>query len=382
MTTRRSFTGKAALAALAAPLALLSACQQPLRPIALRATSGLTPAPNDAAQIADALRQVNVATFGGVALVARRGRLLLRQGYGLANMELDVPNTPAMKFRIASLSKQFTALAVLQLQQRGLLLVENSVVTYLPHCPAAWQPITLHDLLRHMSGLPQDPTDADAATAQVEFWSVMQWLDHIKQQGLESYPGTTFNYSNLGYAVLAAVIEQLSGQSYLDFVQTNIFTPLGLTDTAPDPSGMAPFPLLKQRAAGYVRVNGAWQNSGYLDVKSTQTGYGSLVSTVDDLFRWNQSLDTQRLVTPRQVEQMFTPNANGYGYGWWIDTTSGHHVQFHGGNEPGFDSYSARYPEEMATVIVLSNTEQVIDTGKSAANALADRLATALLGKL
>jgi CubicO group peptidase (beta-lactamase class C family) len=380
VTTRRGFTGKAALVALTAPFALLGACQRPVGERGPVAAPG-SAHPDGAAQLADDLRQVGVSSFGGVALVARKGTVLLRQGYGLANMELDVPQTPAMKFRIASLSKQFTALAIVQLQQRGLLQVQNSVCTYLPNCPSAWQPITLHHLLSHESGLPQDPTDADTAAAQIEFWSVTQWLDHIKQQALEFAPGTRFSYSNLGYSVLAAVVERSGGQPYDDFVRTSIFTPLGMHDTGPDRSGMAPYPLMKQRASGYVRVAGAWQNTGYLDLKSTQTGYGSLVSTVDDLLRWNQSLDTQHLVASSQLEQMFTPNLGGYGYGWFIDDTPGHRVQFHGGNEPGFDSYSARYPDEQATVIVLSNTEQVLSSGESAADALADQLAARLLAK-
>jgi CubicO group peptidase (beta-lactamase class C family) len=374
-TTRRAFTGGAALAALTAPIALLSACQRPMGLVPSSQPSASAPTPKATAQIATALRQIGVTSFGGVALVAQRGKVLLRQGVGPANMELDVLHTPATKFRIASLSKQFTALATLQLQQRGMVEVQNSVCTYLPNCPAAWQPITLHHLLSHESGLPQDPPDAETAAAQTDFWNVGQWLGHIQEQPLDFAPGTQFSYSNLGYAVLAAVIEQLSGQPYDDFVQANIFTPLGMRDTGPDPAGMAAFPLVKQRASGYVRVADSWQNTGYLDLKSTQTGYGSQLSTVDDLYRWNQALDTQQLVSKAQLAQMFTPNLGGYGYGWFVDDTPGRRVQFHGGNEPGFDSYSARYPDQQATVIVLSNTQQALSNGASAANALADQLA-------
>lgn len=378
-TTRRAFTGGAALAALAAPIALLSACQSP----AGRVPSLLSPAsastPNAAAQIDTALKQIGVTSFGGVALVAQRGKVLLRQGVGPANMELDVLHTPATKFRIASLSKQFTALATLQLQERGKVEVQNSVCSYLSDCPATWQPITLHHLLSHESGLPQDPPDAETAAAQTGFWSVGQWLPQIQGLPLDFAPGTQFSYSDLGYAVLAAVIEQVSGQPYDDFIQENIFTPLGMRDTGPDPAGMAAFPLVKQRASGYVRVADTWQNTGYLDLKSTQTGYGSQLSTVDDLYRWNQSLDAQQLISKAQLEQMFTPNLGGYGYGWFVDDTPGRRIQFHGGNEPGFDSYSVRYPDQQATVVVLSNTQQALSDGTSAANALADQLAAQLL---
>ena len=352
--------------------ALLTGCQgiAPRDPTAATAT----PPPGMAAAL-DALvqQQVKAGTFSGSVLVAHGDTILLRKGYGLANRELGVPNSPATEFRIGSLSKQFTAMAILMLEQRGKLHVQDPVCAYVPNCPAAWRPMTIHHLLTHESGLPASPTDEDVVLAQTQRWSPTQWLPHIEASALAFPPGTKYSYGNLNYMVLAAIVERVSGQSYLDFLRANIFAPLDLQHTGQDPAGFAAYSLLPDRATGYVHAGGRIENEPYEDV-SVYAGAGSLYSTVDDLYRWQQALGTEQLGPKAQLDQMFTPYLSNIGYGWEIGTLGSHRGEGAFGQLPGFRSAIERYPDDKVAVIILGN----LDISQDAIAGLAQALSLAV----
>ncbi len=288
--------------------------------------------------------------FSGSVLVARDGAPLLRRGYGMANAEHDVPNTPETRFRIGSLTKQFTAAAILILQEQGKLDVHRAIKTYLSDCPEAWDAITVHHLLTHTSGIPdyarlpgrerriREPTTPDALIAL------------FRDRPLEFKPGERFAYSNSGYALLGRIIERVSGKAYAEFLSEQIFTPLGMKDSGYDDAR----PVLKGRAAGYTRGPRGLENAPYLDMTNPFAA-GGLYSTVDDLLKWDRALAANRLLSQKSQEAMFTPFLQDYGYGWRIVPTFDRPMVAHAGAINGFASHIRRYPEDGVCIIVLSN---------------------------
>src|SRR4051812_11811550 len=257
--------------------------------------------------------------FSGSVLIARDGKVLFSRGYGMANLEHDVPNTPQTKFRLGSITKQFTAMAILILQERGKLKVEDKVKKYLPDAPKAWDEITIRHLLTHTSGIPN-------YTAYPEFLKTLpvrvtlkELIAKFKDRPLDFKPGETFRYSNSGYVVLGQVIETAAGEGYASFLNKTIFTPLGMKDTGYDSLE----PIIKHRASGYTRRLGiALTNCDYVDM-SIPHAAGALYSTVEDLLKWDQALYTEKLVPRKSLEAMFTPFKDNYGYGWGIDKKRG-----------------------------------------------------------
>jgi CubicO group peptidase (beta-lactamase class C family) len=296
--------------------------------------------------------------FSGSVLVARDGVPIFRGGYGMANLEHDVPNTPGTKFRLGSITKQFTAAAVLILREWAMLDVRETIKEYLPDCPEAWDEVTIHHLLTHTSGIPsytdlpgyertkRDPTTLDALIARV------------REKPLEFRPGERFAYSNSGYAVLGRIIEEVSGKPYGAFLAANLFEPLGMGDTGYDD----PAQVLKRRASGYTRRTGKTVNADYIDM-SIPHAAGALYSTVDDLLKWDRALATDQLLSRKSREAMFTPSRNrsdsgpGYGYGWLIVRAFGRPMVAHGGGIDGFACDFRRFPDDRVCVVVLSNVE-------------------------
>jgi CubicO group peptidase (beta-lactamase class C family) len=302
--------------------------------------------------------------FSGTILLARGGRPIVSKGYGMANYELDAPNTPQTIFRLGSVTKQFTSAAIMLLQERGKLSVNDPVCKYVTDCPAAWEPITIRHLLTHTSGIP----NYTAFPGFMEKKSILpittaELVTEYKAKPLEFTPGEKFNYSNSGYHLLGAVIEKASGKSYADFLQENIFTPLGLKNTGYDFTK----PLLKHRAAGYVRDGEGLANAPYIDMLIPYAA-GSLYSTTEDLLTWEQALYTEKLLTKKSLDEMFTPFKGTYAYGWGVGKRLEHASISHGGSINGFSTYIARYPDDKVTVIVLSNVQ----------GASTDKVATAL----
>ena len=303
---------------------------------------------------------IHVDGFSGTVLVARNGKPIVSKGYGMANIELGVPNAPQTVFRLGSVTKQFTAMAIMMLAERGKLSVSDPICKYLPDCPAAWQPITVRNLLTHTSGIPNYTSFPDFAKTTISPITNAEMNGLLKDKPLEFAPGEKFAYTNSGYYVLGEIIEKVSGKTYADFLQENIFTPLGMKQTGYD----NPLQIIKNRAAGYQRQGGEIINASYMDM-SVPYAAGALYSTTGDLLLWDQALYTEKLVSKKSLDEIFTPFKNGYGYGWGIGKKFDRREISHGGGIYGFATEISRFPDDQVTVIVLSNV-QAAPSGKIA----------------
>ena len=295
---------------------------------------------------------VAVNGFSGSILVAQHGQPVVSKGYGMANIELAVPNTPQTVFRLGSITKQFTSMAIMILQERGKLRVSDPICQYLAECAAAWQPLTIKHLLTHTSGIPNYTGFPDFPKVAVLPTPPGDMIGKLKDKPLEFAPGEKFSYSNSGYHLLGLIIERTSGKSYADFLQEAIFTPLGMTQTGYDVSSR----IIRNRAAGYARQSGETVNAAYMDMTIPYAA-GALYSTTGDLLRWDQALYTDTLVSQKSREEMFTPFKSGYGYGWGIAKRFDRQEIGHGGGIYGFATNIDRFPADRVTVIVLSNFE-------------------------
>lgn len=301
----------------------------------------------------DKMGQQNL--FSGAVLVARGDEVLLSEGYGLADRKQEIPNTPQTRFRIGSLTKQFTAMAILILESQGKLTVDDPICSYLADCPKAWASITIHHLLTHTSGIPNFTELLDYRSLRATPSTPLQTIARFRDLRLDFPPGMYWRYSDSGYVMLGYIIEQVSGQSYADFLQTFIFTPLQLRNTGYD------------HAASGIAVGYAEQYASlpaeFIDM-SIPYAAGALYSTVEDLYRWEQALSTDELVPQIYLDKMFAsqvviPGSDGwaYGYGWAIGTEFGREVDMHTGGIEGFVSLIACYPVDAIVVVVLSNQE-------------------------
>lgn len=305
--------------------------------------------------------RVHVTGFSGAVLVAHHGEPILREGYGLASQEYEIANTPKTKFRLGSLTKQFTAASVLLLEQRGKLKVSDPVGRHLPDWPTPWAEVTLHHLLSHTSGLPPIAVpaliDVSGLVRPAPPTPPRGLKDLIRPgeavQALEFKPGEKFAYNNIAYMILGFVIEKVSGKSYSEFLRDEVFRPLGMKDTGCEEPGM----ILKQRADGYTSVGGTLATAGYVDMRFPYAA-GNVYSTADDLLVWDRVLASDRLLGPAAKDKLFAPVQAGYAYGWWVQTKFTRKVQWHRGNVNGFVAIMVRYPEEGLLIVVLSNVER------------------------
>ena len=289
--------------------------------------------------------------FSGTVLVARNGKPVFRKGYGLANREWNIPNDPQTKFRLGSITKQFTATAILQLVEAGKLNLEDPVSKYYTASPAAWSKVTIHHLLTHTSGIPSY-TDLPGffGTQSMTDRTPAEIVKLTEDKPLDFEPGTKFKYDNTGYILLGYIIEKVSGQKYADYLRAHIFDPIGMHDTGYDTARE----IIPHRAAGYNNTGMTWINAPYLAM-SLPYAAGSLYSTVDDLLLWDQALYAKKPLTAASLEKMYTPFKDNYGYGWFIDNKSKHRRIDHQGGINGFNTIIVRYPDDKVTVIVLAN---------------------------
>jgi CubicO group peptidase (beta-lactamase class C family) len=299
--------------------------------------------------------------FTGAIRVERDGAVLADRAYGLADEDRGVANTTATAFRIGSNTKQFTAMAILLLQDAGQLSVDDPICRYLAPCPAAWTPITIQHLLDHASGIPDYTNAPDFPRWIGAATTVGALIARFRDLPLAFAPGTRWSYSNSGYVLLGAIVTQLSGAPYASFVRDHIFAPLGMADTAYDddhpPAG---------HAAGYLAVG----VPPVFVAMSEFDAAGALASTTADLARWDRALIAGAIGSPAARAALLAPHIAcppggcaladdvGYGDGWFIAQLDGHRYTYHWGRIDGFKSSNGFYDDDIA-VIVLSNLETV-----------------------
>jgi CubicO group peptidase (beta-lactamase class C family) len=310
--------------------------------------------------------------FTGSALVARDGKVIFSNGYGTANIEWNIPNTPLTKFRLGSITKQFTAAAFLVLQERGKLNIQDPVCKYVENCPSAWNEVTIHHLLTHTAGVPSFTGFADYRKTMMIPTTMDALVGRFKDKPLEFKPGEKMNYSNSGYVLLGHVIEKVAGESYETFLQKNIFDPLKMAGSGYDTHEK----ILKNRAMGYSTKDGKMINSLPIDMTIPHAA-GALYSTVEDLFKWNEALYSDKLLSAKSRELMMTPIKNNYAYGLVVDTRFNRRMVSHGGGINGFSTFLARFPEEKVTIAVLRNA----DYGAPGPGRIAQDLAAILFGE-
>lgn len=300
---------------------------------------------------------VKLKKFSGSVLIAKDNEILVNKGYGMANYEHDVPNMPYTKFRIGSVTKQFTAMAIMMLQERGLLNLDDTLDQYVPDFMNG-DKITIHHLLTHTSGIETIDKFPSFMGSGMLPWLPENSIELIKAEALEFEPGSEFRYSNSGYILLGHIIEKVSGESYPEFVGENIFDVLGMKNSDYDHYD----PVLKHRAAGYDLTDNGLINGKYLVINNHYAA-GALYSTVEDLYIWDRALYTEKLVSKRSVEKMssayyeasFKDITANYGYGFFVDELFGHRHVFHTGTNIGFRAQISRFPDDDATILLLSN---------------------------
>ena len=294
--------------------------------------------------------QVQAKKFMGTVLVARGEEVLFSKGYGDANIEWGIANAPSTKFRLGSITKQFTAASVLLLEERGKLTVTDLIKTHLPDAPTTWDGITIHHLLTHTSGIPNFTAAPDYRASMTLPTTVEQTIARFREKPLDFAPGSKMSYSNSGYVVLGAIIEKVSGVSYATFVEENVFKPAGMKDSGYD-SNTA---IIPRRAAGYVASPAGKDNASYLHM-TIPFSAGALYSTTEDLLRWNLALFGGKILSAASLAKMTTPALNNYALGVTVRTINGRKVVQHNGGINGFNTFLSYYPESRITIAVLAN---------------------------
>jgi CubicO group peptidase (beta-lactamase class C family) len=308
--------------------------------------------------------------FMGSVLVVDGDRVLLDKGYGSADLEWNIPNAPDVKFRLGSLTKQFTATLVLLLQQDGELKISDPVSRYLPDEPKTWEKITLAELLGHTSGIPNFTDIEEFRVWSMSPHTVEEELNFFKDKPLDFEPGSKFAYSNSNFEVLGAVIEKVSGKKYGDLLRERIFDPLGMRDTGLDADDL----ILPRRAQGYAPgPNGL--RLARSESMAVPWAAGSIYSTTGDLLKWEHGLFGGKVLTADSLKLMTTPGKGNYGLGVFVDSSSGVKLVAHGGGIEGFNTSLIYAPDRRIAVVVLSNVNG------DAPQKMSDQLLSVALGK-
>jgi D-alanyl-D-alanine carboxypeptidase len=316
--------------------------------------------------------QMRARHIPGVSLaIIRDGKITKTAGYGLANLELNVPATPATVFEIGSNTKQFTAAAIMMLVEAGKIQLDDKLAKYFPDAPESWSGITIRHLLTHTSGIQnhvavpgylnnfKTSITAETTPAREELLKMFFKLP------LEFQPGETWAYDNTGYILLGIIIEKASGQTYWQFLDERIFKPLGMSATR----NTEPAPIVPNRACGYDWVNDHFENRPIL-APFVAFSAGSILSTVEDMAKWDAALYTEKLLKRSSLDQIWTaaktrdgaePSFN-YGFGWFLDSYHGHRLIQHSGGTPGFSSLIYRFVDDKLTIVILTNhSDTIID---------------------
>jgi D-alanyl-D-alanine carboxypeptidase len=292
--------------------------------------------------------------------IIRDGKTIKTAAYGLANVELNVPAKLDTVFEIGSITKQFTAAAILMLAQEGKLSVDDKISKYLKDTPEAWANVTIRHLLTHTSGIK-----SYTGLNGFQIWRHLtqeQFIKAIGKEPMEFQPGDSWKYCNTGFNLLGYIIENVSGKNYWDFMGERVFQPLGMTATTRRFFSL----IIPNRASGYEQTNKVWMNR---DTDLTEVfSAGAIASTVGDLAKWSAALDGDHLLNAASKEQMWTPvklndgKTRKYGFGWNVDAVEGNKNIGHGGSTSGFSASIQRFPDDHLAVIILTNTDEEIAT--------------------
>jgi CubicO group peptidase (beta-lactamase class C family) len=293
---------------------------------------------------------------GLALLVIRDGKIVKEQGYGLANVELEVPVKPETIFQSGSMGKQFTATAVMMLVEEGKVSLDDPLTKFFPDAPPAWKNVKVRHLLSHTGGFTDYPDKFDFRRDYTED----DLLKIVQAQALSFPPGSAWKYSNLGYLTLGILIHRVTGQFYGDFLHDRIFQPLGMGTRIISEADIIP-----NRAAGYRLVKGQLKNQEWVSPTLNTTADGALYFNILDLAKWDAALYKEKLLKRSTLEQMWTPvklnngkpNSDHYGFGWLISDIGGHRVIEHAGAWQGFTTNISRYVDDHLTIAVLTNLE-------------------------
>jgi CubicO group peptidase (beta-lactamase class C family) len=288
-------------------------------------------------------------------LVAKNGQIVRAEGFGLANVELQVPVKPETVFQSGSVGKQFTAMAVMMLVEEGKVALDDPLTKYFPDAPPAWKEVTVRELLSHTAGFTDYPEKFDFRRD----WTEDELLKVVEGIPLAYPPGTKWDYSNLGYLTLGILIHRVTGEFYGDFLQQRIFQPLEMKTTRI----ISEADIVPNRAAGYRLVKGELKNQEWVAPMVNTTADGSLYFSILDLAKWDAALYGEKLLKRSSLDLMWTPvklkdgrpNKGSYGFGWFMTERRGHHVVGHDGAWQGFKTAIARYVDDRFTVVVLAN---------------------------
>jgi CubicO group peptidase (beta-lactamase class C family) len=306
---------------------------------------------------------------GLALLVSRGGQVIRAQGYGLANVELQVPVKPETIFQSGSVGKQFTATAVMMLVEEGKIGLEDPLTKYFPDAPPSWKKVTIRELLSHTAGFTDYPKSFDMRRDYTE----AEQLKIVESIPLAFAPGTSWSYSNLGFLTLGILIHKVTGEFYGDFLQKRIFRPLDMQTTRI----ISEADIVPNRSAGYRLVKAELKNQEWVSPTANTTADGSLYFSITDLAKWDAALYTEKLLKRSSLDEMWTvaklsngrQNSGHYGFGWFVVTKNGHRVVEHEGAWQGFETQISRYVDDKLTVVVLTN----LDDAKP--EVLADRVA-------
>ena len=295
---------------------------------------------------------------GCVVLVAEKGQIVYEKAFGLANLEQHVAMQSDMVFRIGSITKQYTSIAILQLVEQGKIVLSDVIQKYIPDYPSKGDRITIENLLTHTSGIPDyEVLDVHIPNAIRIDLPAKQIIDSLGKLSLEFTPGSRYHYSNSNYFLLGYIIEQVTGKSYKDYLLENLFKPAGLSHTHYD----SPTDMIPNRVNGYSKYQGSYTNAGYISM--TQVfGAGALLSTVEDMFKWHQQLYAYTLVKKETFQRALTPftlasgQISEYGYGWFIKSRNGYKSIEHSGGIDGFQSEEIYFPQQDIFVTALYNS--------------------------
>jgi D-alanyl-D-alanine carboxypeptidase len=358
-------------------------CLASAAPLTQAQAASKPPEPAKASQCSDRIdgyieAELQKRHIPGVSIaVVRDGQVVCSKGYGMANVELSVPATEKTVYQLASVTKTFTAAAVMMLVEKGKLGLDDKVSKYLDDLPKAWENVTVRQLLNHTSGIKSYTSVRDFfKTARVDH-KQREIVALVAKEPVDFAPGEKWLYNNTGFFLLGMLIEKVTGITYGEFLTERIFKPLGMSQTRTNDLHA----IIPNRAQGYDLEGGVLRNGEYVS-PSQPFSAGMLVSSVSDLVKWDAALASEKLLKKSTLDQMWTPTKTtkggmaDYGFGWQVDKVNGHRLIAHGGGIPGFSTQISRFPDDKLTVIVLTNA------GNGSAGALAQGIAGRILPAL